>query len=66
MDQFAEVAIKVYFIEEEASCQSIEAIFGESEIITSENLKYNKEPSVLYIQFLEILSEALLSPTLGS
>jgi hypothetical protein len=32
------VGIKVHFIEEEASCQSIEAIFGESEIITAENL----------------------------
>ena len=38
VDQFAEVAIKVQFIEDEASRQSIEAIFGGSEIITAENL----------------------------
>ena len=38
VDQYAEVAIKIHFIEEEASCQSVQAIFGGSQIITGENI----------------------------
>jgi hypothetical protein len=41
VDQFADVAIKIHFIEEEVSCKSVQAIFGGSQIITAENILYN-------------------------